>query len=343
MRLMGSAMAAGTAGDSARSRVQYPAEALVAQSAHGMSRLETRDLVRPVPSGLAWQPPATDLATPGLSIIMAAYNEERSIARAVEGVLACDYPCLIELIIVDDGSTDRTPEFLADITDARVVVHRHEVNRGKGAALLSAAALAQGTYILPFDADLEYAPEDIAKLLEPVLRGRSAVVYGSRLFGFNTVYPSFGFALANRILTRFANILYNACLSDLHTCLKLMPTELLRSMPLRESGFGLDSEITASLLRAGVRPFEVPVSYVGRSKAQGKKINWRDGLECVWILLRVRLRRRSSELLEYLDPWHDRHDGSRSLNVQDRQELQVNVRPVLVHEADTDCASAVAG
>jgi hypothetical protein len=163
------------------------------------------------------------------------------------------------------------------------------------------------------------------------------------LFGFNTAYPSFGFALANRILTRFANVLYNACLSDLHTCLKLMPTALLQSMRLGESGFGLDTEITASLLRAGIRPFEVPVSYVGRSRAEGKKINWRDGVECVWILLRVRTRPRSSQLLEYVDPRCDRYESPRSINAADRQEYPVGVRPVLVYETDTECARAVAG
>lgn len=336
-------MTASTAGDSAGSRAERSAEA-VGQSAQTISRLSyTKEFAVPILPGHAEQPVTADIVGPGLSIIMAAYNEERSIMRAVEAVLATDYPCDIELIIVDDGSTDRTPELLAGITDPRVVVCRHEANRGKGAALLSATAIARGTYIVPFDADLEYSPEDIERMLDPVIKGRSLVVYGSRLFGFNTAYPSWGFALGNRILTRFANILYNACLSDLHTCLKLMPTDLLRSLPLHESGFGLDSEITASLLRAGVRPFEVPVSYVGRSRAQGKKINWRDGVACVWILLRVRLRRASSPLLEDLDPGYGRYPRPRSLTATDRQEPQVNGRPMLVHGSDTECASAVAG
>lgn len=226
-----------------------------------------------------------------LSIIMAAYNEERTIAEAVAAVLENEYPCDVELIVIDDGSTDGTPELLATLTDPRVIVHRHEANRGKGAALLSATARATGKYVIPFDADLEYDPEDISRMLEPVLKGRCSVVYGTRLFGCNTVYRSYWFGLGNRVLTRFANVLYNAYISDLHTCLKLIPTQMLRSMTLRETGFGLDTEITAALLRAGIRPFEVPVSYFSRSRSEGKKINWRDAIECVWILLRVRMRR----------------------------------------------------
>ncbi len=225
-----------------------------------------------------------------LSIIMAAFNEERTIIKAVEGVLQNDYPCDIELLVIDDGSTDDTGKLLAAVTDPRVVVYRHETNKGKGAALLSASALATGSYILPFDADLEYVAEDVNRLIDPVLKGRCSVVYGVRLFGYNTCYRSYRYAIGNKTLTRMANILYDACLSDLHTCLKLIPTPMFGSLVLRESGFGLDTEITASLLRRGVRPFEVPVSYFGRSHAEGKKISWRDAAKCVWILFRVRFR-----------------------------------------------------
>jgi dolichol-phosphate hexosyltransferase len=231
-----------------------------------------------------------------LSIIMAAFNEERTIAQAVQEVLAIDFPCDIELIVVNDGSTDRTPDLLAEVIDPRVTVHHHDKNRGKGAALRSAAAIAHGTYVLPFDADLEYAAEDVARMLDPVVRGRCKVVYGVRLFGYNTVYRSYRYAMGNKTLTRLANVLFDACLSDLHTCLKLMPTDLMRSIDLKESGFGLDTEITASLLRIGVRPFEVPVSYFGRSHAEGKKITWRDAVACVRVLLRIRLSRRPNRV-----------------------------------------------
>ena len=225
---------------------------------------------------------------PKLSILMCAYNEEQTIARAVRGVLEMSYPCDIELIVVDDGSTDDTATLIAQISDPRVAVRHHPRNRGKGAALITATSIATGTYILPFDADLEYAPEDIPKMLAPVLQGRTHVVYGVRLFGYHTVYQSYRYAAGNRLLTTIANLLFNAYLSDLHTCLKLMPLDVFKSLGLSENGFGLDTELTASLLRHGIRPFEVPVSYYGRSRVEGKKITWRDALRCLWILLRVR-------------------------------------------------------
>jgi glycosyltransferase involved in cell wall biosynthesis len=228
-----------------------------------------------------------------LSILMCAYNEERTISRAVSEVLAVNYPCDMELIVVDDGSTDATADLLGLVNDPRVTIHRHPRNQGKGAALLSAASLATGTHILPFDADLEYSPDDIARLIWPVLTGRCDVVYGARIFGLNTVYQTYRYAVGNRLLTRMANILFNAYLSDLHTCLKLIPLAIFRSLNLRQSGFGLDTEVTAMLLRTGVRPFEVPVSYYSRSHDEGKKINWRDAMACVSILLKVRLLRSS--------------------------------------------------
>lgn len=225
-----------------------------------------------------------------LSILMAAYNEERTITRVIDEILSTECPCEMELIVVDDGSTDTTPMLLSRIDDSRVIRLRHPVNQGKGAALLSAASLATGTYVLPFDADLEYAPEDISRVLEPILKGRCEVVYGVRLLGCNTVYQTYLYALGNQLLTRLANVLFNARLTDLHTCLKLIPLVTLKSLDLHEKGFGLDSEITAGLLCRGVRPFEVPISYYGRSHAEGKKITWRDAISCARILLRVRLR-----------------------------------------------------
>lgn len=225
-----------------------------------------------------------------LSILMPAYNEESTVTRAVAEILSVNYPCEIELIIVDDGSTDRTAVLLSMFNDDRIIVHRHSVNKGKGAALRSAASLATGTHLLPFDADLEYAAEDIPKMLEPVLKGRCEVVYGARLFGCNTVYQSYRYAIGNRLLTFLANVLFDASLTDLHTCLKLVPASTMKELSLQEIGFGLDTEVTALLLLSGIRPFEIPVSYFSRSHAQGKKITWRDAIKCIWILFRVRLR-----------------------------------------------------
>ncbi|MET9108689.1 glycosyltransferase family 2 protein [Streptomyces zhihengii] len=223
-----------------------------------------------------------------LSILMAAYNEERTIAAAVESVLGVDYPCEVELIVVDDGSRDRTPALLSRYSGEEVRTHRHSRNLGKGAALLTAGRLAGGTHILPFDADMEYSPDDIPRLLEPVIEGHCDVVYGSRLFGVNTVYQSYRYALGNRLTTLAANVLFDAHLADLHTCLKLIPLGLFRSLHLGSHGFGLDTEVTARLLRLGVRPFEVPVSYYSRTHAEGKKITWHDGVSCLFILGRVR-------------------------------------------------------
>jgi len=237
-----------------------------------------------------------------LSILMAAYNEENTVGRAIAEILQIDFPCEVELIVVDDGSNDATPVLLSQVSDPRVIIHRQQANQGKGAALLAAMSLATGTHALPFDADLEYDAEDISRIIEPVLRDRCEVVYGVRLFGYNTVYRSYLYATGNRILTRLANLLFNAHLSDLHTCLKLVPLVLLRSLDLHEKGFGLDSEITATLLMLGIRPFEVPVSYYGRSHAEGKKITWRDGLACARILLRVRLSVRSRRGIADIHP-----------------------------------------
>ena len=236
---------------------------------------------------------AGDAADPGvkLSILMPVFNEQRTIVQAVQEVLQTPYPCDFELIVVDDGSTDATEMLLARMRHDRLVVHRHRQNRGKGAALRTAVSFARGSHVVPFDADLEYAAEDIPRMLDPVLKGRCSVVYGVRMFGFNTVYHSLRYAAGNRFLTALANVLFDACMSDLHTCLKLIPLPMLTALDLTEERFGLDTEVTALLLRNGVRPFEVPVSYYSRSHAEGKKIRTYDALVCAWVLVKVRLRR----------------------------------------------------
>jgi hypothetical protein len=227
-----------------------------------------------------------------LSIAMPAYNEGATVVRAIQHVLDVEYPCPIELIVVDDGSTDSTAEQLRAIDDDRVVVLTHPRNLGKGAALRTAIQAATGTHLVPFDADLEYAATDLPPMLAPIIAGRCRVVYGTRLFGANTVYHSLHYALGNRLMTLATNVLFGSYISDLHTCLKLVPLEILRAMDLRECGFGLDTEITASALKMGIRPFEVPVSYFARSHHEGKKINWRDGVQCFRVLGRVRLARK---------------------------------------------------
>jgi Glycosyl transferase family 2 len=223
-----------------------------------------------------------------LSILMPVYNEERTIRRAVEAVLTQEYPLDIELCVIEDGSTDSTRWILDQIHDPRMIVHRHPRNLGKGAALLSAALLARGSHIVPFDADLEYSATDLPRMLAPIIERRCDVVFGTRMFGMNTSYQSYSQAVGNRALTRATNLLFNCYLSDVHTCLKMMPLQLFLSLDLRERRFGLDAELAARILQRGIRPFEVPVSYYSRSVADGKKITWRDGLHCLRVLGRVR-------------------------------------------------------
>jgi dolichol-phosphate hexosyltransferase len=225
-----------------------------------------------------------------LSILLTVHNRKATIAQAISDILNVDYPCAVELIVIDDGSTDGSYEPLSKIGDDRVTVFRHRVRQGKSAALRTARSLATGSYLLVFDAGPEYSAEDIPRLLRPVLAGRCQVVHGSRLPGYNTVYRSRRHVWGNRLLTLLANVLFDACVTDLHTGLKLMPRALFDDLMLRERGAGLDTEMTALLLKRGARPFEVPVSYYGGSASAAKEISWRQAAACVRILLRVRLR-----------------------------------------------------
>ena len=234
-----------------------------------------------------------------LSILMPVYNEARTVQTVVKRVLDVDFPCPVEVVIVDDASTDGTAEILSHLDDERLVKLRHPVNRGKGAAIRTAVAAATGDFMVPLDADLEYQPEEIPKLLEPVLSGEAEVVYGSRGFGSHAAY-SFWYVMGNKAVTTVANVLFNAYIADLETCFKLMPLDLLRSLRITSEGFGMEAEITGKLLARRIRPFEVPITYRARSREAGKKITWRDGVEAVWILARIRLgtwgaaRRRTS-------------------------------------------------
>ncbi|QSB05277.1 glycosyltransferase family 2 protein [Natronoglycomyces albus] len=225
-----------------------------------------------------------------LSILVPVYNEELKVAGTLKELLAVDFPCPIEVVVVDDGSRDSTWQILQTIDDPRVNLHRHVHNRGKGAAISTAAKEAAGEYLLVFDADGEYDAEDIPKLLQPVLEGRAKVVYGSRTFGSHSSY-SFWYVMGNKGITLAANLLFNSYLSDLETCYKLLPTDLYRSLRIRSRDFGMEAEITAKLLRRGIRPFEVPISYKARTRDEGKKITWTDGVQAIWILGRERMRR----------------------------------------------------
>ena len=227
-----------------------------------------------------------------LSILMPVYNEYTTLTSAVKEVLEVDFPCDIELVVVDDGSTDGTRELYPSFeSDPRVSVHLHERNQGKGAAIRTAAAVATGDYLIMCDADLEYSPAQIPSLLAPVLAGDAEVVYGTRTFGSHNSY-SYMYVLGNKAVTTFANVLFNCYISDLETCFKLIPASLYRQLGVRETGFGMEAEITGKVLRSGIRPYEVPISYKARSRAAGKKLTWRDGVEAVWILFRERFKIR---------------------------------------------------
>jgi dolichol-phosphate hexosyltransferase len=224
-----------------------------------------------------------------LSILMPVYNELPTLATAVKEVLDVDYPCEIELIIVDDGSTDGTLDLYPALTaDPRVVLKLHGSNQGKGAAIRTAASLASGDYLIMCDADLEYSPSQIPKLLTPVAAGEAQVVYGSRTFSSHNAY-SYVYVLGNRAITTWANILFNRYISDLETCFKLIPASLYRELNVRSAGFGMEAEITGKLLRRRIVPYEVPISYKARSREAGKKLTWRDGVAAVWILVQARV------------------------------------------------------
>jgi dolichol-phosphate hexosyltransferase len=224
-----------------------------------------------------------------LSILMPAYNEATTLLAAVKRVLDVDYPCEMELVVVDDGSRDDSWKILAELDEDRIVRRQHPRNLGKGAAIRTAVRAATGDYMVICDADLEYAPEEIPRLLEPVLVGDATVVYGTRSFGSNTAY-SFWYVLGNKAVTMYANAMFNTWISDLETCFKLMPLALYRDLDIRSSGFGMEAEVTGKLLKREELPFEVPISYKARRRDEGKKLTWRDGVEALWIITKVRLR-----------------------------------------------------
>jgi dolichol-phosphate hexosyltransferase len=225
-----------------------------------------------------------------LSILMPVYNESATIERALAEVLEADLPLDSELVVVDDGSTDGTSAILErlDLGD-RAILLRHERNRGKGAAVATALASARGEFATVFDADLEYDPEDIGSLLEPLTTGMTNAAFGVRAFDGYTSH-SFLYVLGNRAVTLAANVLFNVYIKDLMTCHKAIRTEVFRSLPLREQGFAIEAEITARLLQRGERIFEIPVHYHARATDEGKKLTAMDGLRVLRTLARCRLQ-----------------------------------------------------
>jgi glycosyltransferase involved in cell wall biosynthesis len=225
-----------------------------------------------------------------LTVLMPVFNERRTIGAAIEGVLDVEIDGGHELVVVDDGSTDGTAEFLAEQEwPDSVRVIRHARNGGKGAALRTGLSEARGEYCTVLDADLEYDAAALPSLLEPLLQGDADAVYGVRGFQAHSSY-SFWYVVGNKAVTFAANVLYNAWLADLMTCQKVMSTALFRSLPLRANGFQIEAEITARLLRSGARVYEVPVTYRARTRDEGKKLRGIDGLRVLGTLTRCRVR-----------------------------------------------------
>ena len=229
---------------------------------------------------------------PRLSLVMPAFNEEGTIIAALERCLV--QPFVLEVIVVDDGSTDKTVALLETIDDSRVRVIQHSHNQGKGAAIRTGITAAAGEYIGIQDADLEYDPADLARLLVPLDQGLADVVYGSRFMSndyHRVLY--YWHSVGNRLLTTASNMLTNINLTDMETCYKVFRRELIQSIPLQEDRFGFEPEITVKLAKRNVRIYEVGISYAGRTYAEGKKIGWKDGVSAIRCLVKYKLQSRS--------------------------------------------------
>ena len=225
-------------------------------------------------------------ADPLLSVVMPVFNERNTIEEIIRRVLAVRMR--IQLIVVDDVSTDGTTEILERLQKEHgFLLLRQPRNGGKGAALRRGFQAVTGDLVLIQDADLEYSPEEYPLLTELIVAGRADVVYGSRFLGRHRVFLLTHY-MGNRLLTMIANILYNTMLTDMETCYKVMRTDVLRSMELRSNGFGIEPEITAKVFKRRYRVYEIPISYDGRGYDEGKKITWRDGVVALWVLVKYR-------------------------------------------------------
>jgi glycosyltransferase involved in cell wall biosynthesis len=225
-----------------------------------------------------------------LSVIVPIYNERNTVAEIVRRMRSVELDVDLEVVLVDDGSDDGTRALLPQLADSTVRIVKHDRNRGKGAAIRTGLANATGDMVLVQDADLEYDPDEWPKLLAPMQKGRAAVVYGTRFRGERRAMP-LSVWLGNRILVGAANVLYNTTLSDVETGYKLFDRGLLDRLHLTADGFDFEPEVTARVLRAGERIYEVPVSYTGRARHEGRKITWRDNATALWTLIKCRFGR----------------------------------------------------
>ncbi len=221
-----------------------------------------------------------------LTVIMPVYNERETLEKILQRVRDVDIPK--EIIIVDDYSTDGTRDILKKYeSEPDIKIFYHPVNKGKGAALQTGFKQATGDIVLVQDADLEYHPEEYPKLIEPITKGYADVVYGSRFKGTSRAFL-FWHYLGNKFLTFLTNLLFNACLTDMETCYKVMKRDVLKNIEIKSNRFNVEPELTAKILKQKVKVIEVPITYTGRDYEEGKKITWRDGLSALFTLIKYR-------------------------------------------------------
>lgn len=219
-----------------------------------------------------------------LSVIVPVYNESRTVKELLEKLVKVSE--VREIVVVDDGSTDNTAKQIKKVKSTKIR-YFFKKNEGKGSAVCLGLKKVKGNYCLIQDADLEYDPEDIPALLEPIQKKNMKVVYGSRFLGPHSNLL-FWHKVGNTLLNFTVNILFNTTLSDMETCYKVLPTNLFRQLNIKSKNFDLEPEITCKILKRGIRIFEVPISYVGRDFSQGKKITWRDGIHALVKIIRLR-------------------------------------------------------